>query len=298
MVLITGGTGYLGGRIVDYLNQSGVQVRVANREIFVNQHSLEQACNNVTAIVHLAAMNAQDCEKDPESALLVNGLGTLRLLKAAEKEGVPKILYFSTAHVYGSPLQGKINEENLPRPTHSYSITHRVAEDYLLEADRREKLSGVVFRLTNAVGSPISWNANCWMLVVNDLCRQVVTHQRMELHSDASLERDFIPISGVCSAVSFALEQNSLDGEIVNISSGRARSLFELTELIADRSVKILGFRPITNFNKSSMSSEGERLEVSNSKLKKTGFTMDTYLSNEIDQLLHNCQKWFGEVKV
>jgi UDP-glucose 4-epimerase len=82
MILVTGGGGYLGGRVVDYLTQSGLQVKVGDRSVFADDSSLEQACHGISSVAHLAAMNAQDCEKYPEEALLFNGLGTLKLLQA------------------------------------------------------------------------------------------------------------------------------------------------------------------------------------------------------------------------
>jgi len=295
LVLITGASGYLGGRIVRFLTSSGWSVRLGGREVFSDSNALELACDGVTVIVHLAAMNAQDCEKNPESALLVNGLNTLRLLQAAEKEGVRRFIYFSTAHIYGAPLEGVLTEESLPCPLHPYSITHRVAEDYVMEADWRGKLNGVIFRLTNAVGAPVSSDTNCWMLVVNDLCRQVVVDQQMRLTSDESILRDYIPISAVCSAVATLLDDDQLDGEIVNLSSGRALSLGQLTELVADRSEEVLGFRPNIIFNQQSKTTVSRPLEISNSKLKLHSVTIEKELSDEIDQLLVNCKQWFGK---
>jgi len=301
VVLITGGAGYLGGRIADYLVSLGIKVRVGSRSDelenmpmdFSDDLSLQRACKGIKTIIHLAAMNAGDCEKNPEKALLVNGLGTLKLLQAAEQEGVSKFIYFSTAHVYNSPLQGMLDEKTLPRPLHSYSITHRVAEDYVLEADRKGKLSGVVFRVTNAVGSPISYEANCWMLVVNDLCRQVVVDKCMRLRSDDSIQRDFIPISVICSVVHSFLN-SSVSGEVINLSSGQSMSLRMLTDLIIERTKLTLGYFPEVFFGKERKNIPVDVLEISNDKLLRTvgGYNMD--LSGEIDQLLLNCSKWFG----
>ena len=103
-LLVTGGSGYLGGRIVEYLTQKGYSVRVGGRDIFTDRKSLESSCYGIKTIIHLAAMNAQDCAKDPETALIVNGLNSLRLLSAAEYMGVTKFLYFSTAHIYSCLL--------------------------------------------------------------------------------------------------------------------------------------------------------------------------------------------------
>jgi UDP-glucose 4-epimerase len=293
-LLITGGSGYLGGRIIEYLTQKGYSVRVSGRDIFSDRKSLELACNGIKTIIHLAAMNAQDCAKDPEKALLVNGLNSLKLINAAENMGVSKFLYFSTAHVYNSPLVGKLSEENLPCPTHPYSITHRLAEDYVMEASARGKLSGIIFRLTNAVGSPVKQNTNCWMLVVNDLCKQVVVNKKMKLRSAETVRRDFLPISTVINATNYALQDNMLAQGIYNLSSGRTMTLRELTSLIADRSENILGFRPDVEFESDVITESSEKLEISNGKLISSGFKEKTNILDEIDQLLLNCNSWFS----
>ena len=304
MVLITGGSGYLGGRIAVHLDRLGYQVRVGKSFEsdskglpidFTDDHSINSACDGVSSIVHLAAMNAQSCDHNPEQALLINGLGTLKLLKAAKKNRVSKFLYFSTAHIYGSPLRGEINEELLPRPLHPYSITHRVAEDYVMEEACQHGLSVTVFRLTNAIGSPITPQVNCWMLVVNDFCRQVVINNSIKVHSNKFLQRDFIPISSICSVVGSSLNSNILDGEIVNLSSGIATTLQSLAALIADRSEAVLGFRPHINFLSNSTEVGTSELIISNSKLSDLGFKIDNNLSDEIDQLLLNCNKWFSK---
>ena len=312
MVLISGGLGYLGGRIAKYLLDSGFQVRIGSSqshpdvpsdllscEIVMcdlsDKRSLENACKNVSSIIHLASLNAQECDHDPEAALLINGLGTLNLLNAAKKMGVTKFVYFSTAHVYGSPLQGIIDENSTPRPIHDYAITHRLAEDYVLQANSNKDITGSILRLTNSVGSPLNSKANCWMLVVNDLCKQTVLNQSMELHSDELVQRDFIPISTVCSTVVDVLTSDVLDGEIANVSSGVVLTLRELTNLIADRSEVVLGFRPNINFKRLPKGKPLESLFILNSKLKSSGCIIDTDLSYEIDQLLLNCNQWFAQ---
>ena len=312
MILISGGLGYLGGRIAEHLLNSGFHVRIGSSRInpeiplslsscevvicdLSDKRSLENACKNVSSIIHLASLNAQECDHDPEAALLINGLGTLNLLNAAKKMGVTKFVYFSTAHVYGSPLQGIIDENSTPRPIHDYAITHRLAEDYVLQANSNKDITGSILRLTNSVGSPLNSKANCWMLVVNDLCKQTVLNQSMELHSDELVQRDFIPISTVCSTVVDVLTSDVLDGEIANISSSVVLTLRELTNLIADRSEVVLGFRPNINFKRLPKGKPLESLFISNSKLKSSGCIIDTDLSYEIDQLLLNCNQWFAQ---
>lgn len=301
MILVTGGEGYLGGRIVDYLVSSKLDVRVGGRVEregivkidLADQKSLEKACKGIECIIHLAAMNASDCEKNPENALLSNGLGTLRLINAAIKEGVSKFIYFSTSHVYGSSLVGVVSEETLPRPVNHYSITHKIAEDYLMLESDRGAISGTVLRVTNAVGYPRNKRVNCWMLFVNNICKQVVATKKIEVYSDPFIKKDFIPISSICSLILFVMEKN-LNKEIFNVSSGGLLSLSEMALLVQKRARSVLNFTPEIIFNNNFDSNHCDLMAISNKKLKSFGFDIELELSSEIDKLLLNCRKWFN----
>ncbi len=301
MILVTGGEGYLGGRIVDYLVSNGLQVRVGGRVEkkgvvkidLAGQKSLEEACKGVECIIHLAAMNASDCEKSPEKALLSNGLGTLRLINAAIKEGVTKFIYFSTSHVYGSSLVGVVSEKTLARPVSHYSITHKIAEDYLMSESSKGTIAGTVLRLTNAVGYPKNKEANCWMLFVNNICKQVATTKKIKIYSDPSIKKDFIPISSICLFTLFVIK-NNLNGEIFNVSSGDLLPLSEVALLVQKRAQSILNFTPGIIFNDDACNNKSNLKIISNKKLGTFGFDIKSDLVNEIDRLLLDCHKWFN----
>ena len=177
MILVTGGLGFLGGRICQELINKGNKVRIGssrsniqipnelrNCSVFKidlhNPDSLRLACEGVDTIIHLAALNSQDSKLNPQQALLTNGMGTLNLLSAAIKCGVENFLYFSTVHVYGCLNESVIDESLLTKPTHHYSITHKLAEDYVLEANKNSNISTSVFRLSNVIGAPLNKEAN------------------------------------------------------------------------------------------------------------------------------------------
>jgi len=300
MILVTGGEGYLGGRIVDYLISNNQQVRVGGRVEregivkidLADQESLEKSCKGIECIIHLAAMNASDCEKNPENALLSNGLGTVRLISAAIKEGVSKLIYFSTSHVYGSSLVGVVSEETLPRPLNHYSITHKIAEDYLMLESNRGAISGTVLRLTNTVGCPKSKRANCWMLFVNNICKQVVETKKIKIYSDPLIKKDFIPISAVCSLLSFVMDKD-LNNEVFNVSSGALLSLSDMALLVQNSSQSVLNFTPEIIFSNDFEHNQNDLLAISNKKLKSFGFDIEVELSSEINKLLLNCREWF-----
>lgn len=187
-ILLTGGLGYLGGRIARALTDARYQVlcgtcreepapawlptmRMARID-WTSTDSLTEACCNVDCVVHLAAMNEIESARDPVSALQMNGMASLRLLEAAKAAGVRRFVYFSTAHVYGAPLQGEITEKTMPRPAHPYAITHRVSEDFVLSAHDQKHIEGIVVRLSNGFGAPVTPYIDRWTLLVNDLCKQ------------------------------------------------------------------------------------------------------------------------------
>ena len=123
----------------------------------------------------------------------------------------------------------------------------------------------------------------------------LVINNSIKVHSNKFLQRDFIPISSICSVVSSSLNSTVLDGEIVNLSSGIAITLQSLAILIADRSEVVLGFRPHIDFLGNSTEVDASELIISNSKLSSLGFKVDNNLSDEIDRLLLNCRKWFSK---
>jgi UDP-glucose 4-epimerase len=311
-ILITGGFGYLGGRIAKSLSENGHQVVLGSRSkqktpswlpqaevvklVWKEEDSLKSICEEVDIVIHSAGMNAQDCTLDPAAAIEFNGEATARLIRASLAAGASRFIYLSTAHVYCSPLTGKITEESRPSNKHPYATSHIAGEDALLNLTNNNKnFEGIVLRLSNVVGSPIHKNSNCWMLVVNDLCRQVVVDKKMVLRSDKSIERDYLPVTSVSAAVSFAVVQGHLFGGVFNLSSGTTYSLRALTNLIAERALEVLGFCPAIEFGLNSASDSGdlEQLEISNNKLKESGFVIETDLADEIDRLLLDCVNWF-----
>ena len=313
MILITGGLGYLGKKISENLLISGFKIRLATSrdnptipknlshcEIvkidLSNNKSLENALKGIDEVIHLAALDASESEKDPNFAMRVNGLGTLNLLKMSENAAIKKFIYFSTIHVYGSPLNGFLDEEYLPRPVHPYSISHRVAEDFVLETDSHSNISGIIFRLSNAVGSPENKECNSWKLVVNDLCKQVILKKTMKLYSNQYLKRDFLPISSISKVLRSCLTNSEFDGQIFNLSSGNSLSLEDLTHIISKRTQKLFNFKPEIIFaDRTSDKNPENDLIISNSKLKSTGIKIESDLTEEIDNILLNCKAWFTE---
>lgn len=312
-ILITGGLGYVGGRVARHLAEnSSFDLRLGvRRDIsmpdwlksgklvaldLLDEASLTEACHGVKHIVHFAALNEIDSGNNPEQALVVNGLGSLKLLRAAIKAGVERFIYFSTAHVYGSPLAGTLTEESLPRPQHPYAITHRTAEDFVLAARDKKEIEGLVVRLSNGFGAPERADVNRWTLLANDLCKQAVVDGKLVLRSSGLQSRDFITLEDVGRAVLHLLNLPAREcgNGLFNLGGENALRIIDVAQKVADRSEAVLGFRPEVQRPLPVPGETTIPLDYRIGKLKSTGFSLTSDMDGEIDDTLKLCHRSFG----
>ena len=238
-------------------------------------------------------MNAQECKINPEEALNVNGIYTSKLVENAILNKVKKIIYFSTAHVYNSPLKGIISEDVKPKNKHPYSTSNLAGEKSVIQAHISNNIQGVVFRLSNCIGAPKDINSNCWMLLVNDLCKQIIVDQKMKLNTDGKQLRNFITITDVCRVVNLFIELNfkSSENTIFNVGN-ETISIIEMAKIIQKRCKLILGFSPKLEINKED-NSQVENFQFKTNKLDNIGFKSQISYEKEIDDLLIFCKNHF-----
>jgi UDP-glucose 4-epimerase len=311
-ILISGGFGYVGGRIASYLYQKSFSIRLGSRNAqaapiwlkdaetasidLSDVRSLEKSMDDIYAVIHLAAMNEIDSIGDPQSAVSVNTIGTLNMLEASINSGVKQFFYFSTAHVYGAPLVGNISEYTVPKATHPYAITHRSAEDFVYAANQQKKIRGTIVRLSNSFGSPAGPQVNRWSLLVNDLCKQLVETKEMVLFSTGTQNRDFITLTDVGRAVDHLmnLPENEIQDGLFNLGGETTLSVFEMAQRIKSRCQIVLGFDPKIIRPESHGDDKAPGLNFDVSKLRKTGFLWLKNIDEEIDSTLRMCEKYYS----
>lgn len=313
-ILITGGLGYIGSRLTEwFINNTDYSLTIGDRYIpeasmwppdrvkiavldLFSDDSLSECCRNIDCIIHLAAMNEIDCAKYPEEATRINVIGTQHLLRAAIVSGVRRFIYFSTAHIYGAPLRGVISEETLPRPVHPYSITHKAAEDFVIEAHDRKQLAGIVIRLSNSYGYPAFREINRWTLIVNDLCRQAIMTNKMILKTSGLQKRDFITLEDVCRATHhfIQLSEVSLGDSIFNVGGNNSLSIYEIAKSIAENYHMIYGSYPVIEKPAADPREKVDMLEYRIEKLLNKKFNLIDNSSQEIIETLKRCKLWFG----
>lgn len=314
-VLITGGFGYLGGRLAQHLaSQDDYEVVLGSQTSrqspewlpnacvkqisWASADELEEVCAGVDAIVQAAGVNAQDCVTNPVDAFEFNVVATGRLLHAAIRQGVKRFIYISTAHVYGSPLIGEITEDTCPLSLHPYATSHRAGEDLVRYAHQRGQIEGVVVRLSNAFGVPAHKGVNCWMLLVNDLCRQLVQTNQLVLQSSGMQSRDFIMLQDVARAIDHLLNSSAIaiGNGLFNLGGGRALTVLEMAELIAARGRAMFGIDAAIIRPEPGKDEKNCALNYEIKKLQQTGFRLLGDMNLEIDNTLRLCAQSSGGI--
>lgn len=306
-ILVTGGYGFVGGRLVRALSAQH-KIIVSTRNLLSDEQRLqhgnvEQVIHeslltegtfpkDCDTVIHLAALNEKDSLTQPSEALRVNTDETRMILVQAIQNTVRHFIFFSTAHIYGSPLQGTITEETLPVPVHPYAITHKAAEDYVIAANNAGKISGTVIRLSNSFGAPVLPTVNRWTLLVNDLCRQAIEKKKLVLFSNGCQYRDFVCLADVENAIEQIVSQSPTG--IYNLGSGKAVRVIDMAEQIASVYEELFGEKITIELPGESIPSEEPALYYSVEKLKALGISISNDVKKEIKDMLLFCKQHFN----
>lgn len=315
-ILITGGLGFVGGRLAYHLLQQGHKIVIGSRnkkilpgllnraEIvkinYEKQEILENLCCDIDVIIHAAGMNSQACVENSAAALKFNGEMTSRLVRAANLAGVSRFIYLSTAHVYSSPLTGTISEKTLTENPHPYATSNLVGENSVISICSLGKTEGIVFRLSNSFGYPVVKDSNCWSLLINDLCRQAVEIGKLTLRASELEERDFIGLSDVCNIIEYFVIDQSVDmrSGVFNIGSGVSYSILEVAVIVQNRCLEVLGFSPELKSLNQSLTNRRVKLKFNIDKLISLDIKInDKNVIEEIDSLLLYCHQEFNKVE-
>jgi UDP-glucose 4-epimerase len=305
-ILVTGGRGYLGGRIANTFLELGHEVTITSRSSDIKPtdsafltlanpdwssvRDLANTCADMDLIIHAAGMNSTICELDPILAREFNGNATGRLVRAAENSGVGCLVYLSTAHVYSNPLSGFIDEDTAPSNPHPYATSHLIGEAKVLEASSLS-VSGMrkhVIRLSNIYGSPNSLKADCWNLFINNIAKQVVINKSILLRSDSSKGLDFLTMTDFLSLmVGFTLEGADKElPDLINFGSGTTMSLLNVSHKVSAIASEIFGFNPDILDNSSHLLEESLQLNYSTKYEPMLNSFRNCSMDKEIRQLL------------
>ena len=309
-ILITGGFGYVGGRLARHLASSGHEIFIGSRtfqpkpswlvkgSIIVmdwgDERSLLNACKNIDVIVHAAGMNAKECLENPELALKVNGVATESLVRAASKNLVSQFIFLSSAHVYTDDLSGVISEESSIINMHPYATSQVAGEKATMNGNCNIAMQTVVVRLANAIGAPLTKDVNCWMLVVNDLCKQAALNRRLVVRGPSSGVRNFITMTDVCMGLEFLVtnRRDLLHPLICNLGD-KTKTIGDIASAIKSIYLEEKGI-DLEIIQLSNDRLETRNLDFRSSVLADIGYQWSSNFKEELIELVKFCEFEFS----
>jgi UDP-glucose 4-epimerase len=262
-ILVLGGAGFLGSKIVEALLESGHTVSVfdkycekpINTNLTVIQakfddiHSLEKALRNIDIVIHLISTTVPSTSNEqPVYDVEGNLVNTLNLLKLMNEAGVKRIIYFSSGGtVYGKPNQLPIRENHPTNPICSYGIVKLAIEKYLQLYQDLYGFNVTILRPSNPYG--IGQRNTGVQGVIAAIMHRALSEETIIIWGDGSVERDYIYISDVVSACMAVINQNA--SGLYNISTGHGVSvnqLINITEKIIAKPIHVK-YEPKRNFD-------------------------------------------------
>jgi UDP-glucose 4-epimerase len=248
-VLVTGGAGFVGSHIVDLLIEHKHEVSVVDLlttgnkeninplarfyEVDIRSKELEKVFEKEKPeiVYHLAAQSAvSPSVKEPLYDESVNVGGTVNVLEMMRKYGAKKIIYPSSAAVYGNPVCLPITEDHRIEPISPYGLSKWLAEHYLTLYHRMYGIDYTIFRYANIYGPrQIPEGEGGVISIFTD---QIKKGETPKINGDGKHTRDFIYVGDVAQANLEAMTKGSQS--VLNISTGEAVSVVELLQRLEE----------------------------------------------------------------
>jgi len=307
-VLVTGAAGFIGSHLVDRLVEEGAEVvaidnlkdgdlsnlagsmdKIEFHKIDVRDfESLKEVMDGVEIVFHLAAnANVPYSVDNPKYDFETNALGTFNVLKLSLDLDVEKVVYASSAAVYGEPVYVPIDEEHPLNPISPYGASKLAGERLGFAYFKTYGLPFVSLRIFNTYGPRQR------RYVMYDFLRKLKENpNRLEVLGTGEQIRDFCYVKDCVEAFILAAEKNTAVGDAFNIAGGNPISIRDLAYLM----VKVLGLDGKTEIVFTGESWKGDivRLYADISKIKsKLQFTPKFNLTEGILKLVD----WFKKVE-
>ncbi len=251
-VLVTGGAGFIGSNVVCRIARTGGKVIVLD-DLFTGDLSnidegipYEFIKGSVTDynlvrdlmarcdyVAHLAARNIIISTKNPFEDYSTNIGGTLNILMAARETKPKRIVYSSSASIYGNPKILPILEDETPLTFSPYSVSKLAGENYCYAFYETFFVPVTVVRYSNIYG-PRQNPSNPYCGVISKFIRDAEAGKTLQVHGDGHQTRDFTYVDDAVEGTLMALLSPRSEGMIFNMGTGSETSVLTLVHQIAE----------------------------------------------------------------
>lgn len=252
-ILVVGGAGFLGSHIVDQLLRTQVaEVVVLDDFVRGTRENLAQAVRDPRVkvvegsvedlrllrevmagtdyVFHLAALWLHECVHAPRRALEVNVVGTFNVIEAARDAGVRKIVFSSSASVYGNAIFTPMTEEHPFNNRTMYGATKLAGEQFLRAFYEQHGLDYVGLRYMNIYGPRMDYKGT-YVSVIMRVLDRIDAGLPPVIFGDGSQAYDFVHVDDVARANILALQSDATD-DFFNIGTGVKTTIKDLVELL------------------------------------------------------------------
>jgi len=245
LVMVTGSDGFIGRHVTQTLVRLGWLVCAVDRRAVVAppsdsriiHHTLDVASKDFTrllrstrpeAVIHLAAQSSLDAlERQPEQGIRDNIIATANLVEACIGSSTRKIVFASSAAVYGAAKTFPVREDATVRPISAYGWSKAAGEQLVMRAGAQHGLEYAILRLSNVYGP--GQEAKPEPGVIALWLGALLEGERLRIRTEGNPTRDFVFVGDVAEAIAAATIQGT--AEVLNVSSGQETSLIDLLHL-------------------------------------------------------------------
>jgi len=274
-VIVTGGAGFIGSHLADYLLSRGEEVVAIDNLSTGHKENVAHLKNNkkfqlivadvtkplpkgvfkVDRIYHLASpaspstSTIRSYQNLWEETMAVNSIGTWNMVRRAVNDGAPRFLFSSTSETYGEPLEHPQKETyrgnvSTTGPRAVYDEAKRFGETIVSAYGRKKGLDGRIARIFNTYGPRMDLDEG---RVVYNLAIKALRNELIPIYGDGKQTRSFCYVSDQVEGLFKLMETDGLAGEVVNIGNPGEFTILELAEKIIKltRSKSKLQFFPM-----------------------------------------------------
>lgn len=299
-ILITGGAGFIGSHLADALLSQGHKVTIIDNLssgtkefIPAGAHFIEKDIredlssvfseNHFDVIYHEAAQTLVPVSiKNPAYDADENIMGLLNILECARTYGVKKIIFSSSAAVYGENPALPLKEDEIPAPESFYGLTKWMTEKYLQLYQKIYGLSYTILRYSNVYGPRQGAHGEGGVIYI--FAKALSEGKPITIFGDGTQTRDFISVHDIVSANVKALTQG--DGEIMNVSTETETPL----NCLAQEMVSLAGYDDSYIIHTKERTGDIHRSSLSNEKIKRI---LDWTPAYDLENGLRNTLSFF-----